>query len=619
MSTATTYRAMVATAPGKLTLVEREIVQPGRGQVRLRVLACGVCHSDSATVERAVAEGGQALVPGHEVVGRIEAIGEGVVGWEPGQRVGVGFLGGEDGTCPSCRHGDPVNCASPIFTGMNRDGGYAEVMLAEARGLVRVPDALTAAEAAPLLCAGLTTFNALRNAGAKAGDVVAIHGLGGLGHLAVQFARKMGFYTVAVARGADKADLAAQLGAHRYIDADAGDVAAALQELGGAALVLGTAPTGKGMADMVRALKPRGKLVVVAVPHDAVALNAVDLVFGERTVAGALTGTVTDNEDTLAFARLQDVRPLVETFPFEQAQAGYDRMMRADVRFRAVLLMQEEAAAQPAGQGATEYIDVNGIRTAYRRLGTGDGVPLLMLQHFTGTMDNWDPAVVQALAARRPLILLDNAGVGASHGETPDSVEAMTEHVLAFADALALKRIDVLGFSLGSFIAQLMARRRPALLRRIILVGGCPPGQGAASFRKVIADIAGKSPGEILLQLFFTPSPASQALGAAFLGRLAFRDERGPNPQEQVFAAQYRAIVAWCESPFDAAALAGIGHPVMVVQGSDDTMFPTSQSVCLFETLPAAQLSLYPDAGHASLFQYPALFAEQAIYFLAAQ
>jgi propanol-preferring alcohol dehydrogenase len=234
MNYASTYRAVVATAPGQLTLVERPIPKPGHGQVRIRVEACGVCHSDSATVERAVTDGAQPRVPGHEVVGRIEAMGEGVTGWEPGQRVGVGFLAGEDRTCASCRHGDTVNCESPVITGMTTDGGYAEIMLAEARGLVRVPDALLAVEAAPLLCAGLTTFNALRNAGARAGDVVAIHGLGGLGHLAVQFARKMGFYTVAVARGADKAGLALELGAHRYIDADAENAAEVIRSLGGA-------------------------------------------------------------------------------------------------------------------------------------------------------------------------------------------------------------------------------------------------------------------------------------------------------------------------------------------------------------------------------------------------
>jgi propanol-preferring alcohol dehydrogenase len=283
-------------------------------------------------------------VPGHEVVGRIEALGDGVQGWHIGQRVGVGFLAGEDRTCPSCRQGDIVNCENPVITGMTTDGGYAELMVAEARGLVRVPDDLVAAQAAPLLCAGLTTFNALRNAGARAGDVVAIHGLGGLGHLAVQFANKMGFHTVAIARGADKAELALQLGAHRYIDAQAEDVAAALRALGGAKVVLGTAPTGAGMAETVAGLSARGKLVVVAVPGEPIALKAVDLVFGGRSVVGALTGTVTDNEQTLAFARLQNVRPLIETFPLEQAQAAYDRMMRADVRFRAVLVMNSDNA-----------------------------------------------------------------------------------------------------------------------------------------------------------------------------------------------------------------------------------------------------------------------------------
>lgn len=340
MSQSSTYRAMLNTAPGQLTLVERPLRAPGRGQVRIRVEACGVCHSDSATVARPA--GAPPLVPGHEVVGRIDALGEGVSGWQLGQRVGVGFLAGEDGTCPSCRHGDAVNCEQPVITGMTTDGGYAEVMIAEARGLVQVPEALLSVEAAPLLCAGLTTFNALRNGGARAGDLVVVHGLGGLGHLAVQFARKMGYFVVAIARGADKAELAQELGAHRYIDADGEDVAEVLRGLGGAQLVLGTAPTGKGMADMVRTLKPRGKLIVVAVAHDPIQLNAVDLIFGGRTVVGALTGTVADNEDTLAFAQLQQVRPMIETFPLEQAQLAYDRMMRADVRFRAVLVMNPE-------------------------------------------------------------------------------------------------------------------------------------------------------------------------------------------------------------------------------------------------------------------------------------
>ena len=342
-----TYKAMAATAPGVLSLVERPLPAPGPGQVRLRVEACGVCHSDSATV------GGSAWVtlprvPGHEVVGRIDAIGPGVEHWTVGQRVGVGFLAGEDGTCHSCRKGDYVNCEDPVIAGATADGGYAEVMLAEARGLVKVPEALAAADAAPLLCAGLTTFNALRHANVRAGDLVAVHGLGGLGHLAVQFARKMGFRVVAIARGADKAELALELGAHRYIDASAEDAAAVLQDMGGAQLVLGTAPTGRGMSELVPGLAPRGTLVVIAVPSDAIEVPASTLVFGGRQLVGALTGSVADNEDTLAFAQLQGVRPMVETFPLEQAQEAYDRMMRADIRFRAVLVMHTHPNGEPS-------------------------------------------------------------------------------------------------------------------------------------------------------------------------------------------------------------------------------------------------------------------------------
>lgn len=339
MTSRTTYRAVVATAPGQLELVERPIPTPGPGQVRIEVEACGVCHSDSATVE-GFAGVPYPRVPGHEVVGRIDALGEGVHEWKVGQRVGVGFLAGEDGTCPSCRRGDAVTCQSPVITGMTTDGGYAEIMLAEARGLVQVPEDLDAAEAAPLLCAGLTTFNALRNSGAQAGDVVAIHGLGGLGHLGVQFARKMGFHTVAIARGANKAELALSLGAHRYIDATTEDVAAVLRSMGGAQVVLGTAPTAQGMSETIPGLSPRGQLVVVAVPNEPITVSATDLIFGARSVVGALTGTVADNEQTLAFASLQDIRPLIETFTLDQAQEAYDRMMRADVRLRAVLVMK---------------------------------------------------------------------------------------------------------------------------------------------------------------------------------------------------------------------------------------------------------------------------------------
>ncbi|MGF6982530.1 propanol-preferring alcohol dehydrogenase [Paraburkholderia atlantica] len=347
MTQSPTYLAALAAGSGKLVLVERPVPEPGYGQVRIRVEACGVCHSDSATIEPEKVEGASDRVPGHEVVGRIEALGEGVEGWALGQRVGVGFLAGEDGTCPSCRQGDIVNCEKPVITGMTVDGGYAEIMIAEARGLVRMPDELDAAEAAPLLCAGLTTFNALRNAGARPGDVVAVHGLGGLGHLAVQFANSMGFYTVAIARGSDKAPLASDLGAHRYIDAKAENVNEVLRSLGGAKVVLATAPTGRGMSEIVPGLSPRGKLVVVAIANEPITLNAIDLVFGGRAVVGALTGTVADNEQTLAFAQQRKIRPLIETFPLDQAQTAYDRMLRGDVRFRAVLVMK------PTHLGAT--------------------------------------------------------------------------------------------------------------------------------------------------------------------------------------------------------------------------------------------------------------------------
>ena len=346
MTSRTTYRAVVATAPGQLELVERPVPTPGPGQVRIEVEACGVCHSDSATVE-GFAGVPYPRVPGHEVIGRIDAIGDGVHEWRVGQRVGVGFLAGEDGTCPSCRQGDPVTCQNPVITGMTTDGGYAEIMLAEARGLVNVPEDLDAAQAAPLLCAGLTTFNALRHSGAQAGDVVAIHGLGGLGHLGVQFARKMGFHTAAIARGANKAELALSLGAHRYIDATVEDVAAVLRSMGGARVVLGTAPTAQGMAQTIPGLSPRGQLVVVAVPGEPISVNATDLIFGARSVAGALTGTVADNEQTLAFANLQDIRAQVETFPLDQAREAYDRMMRADVRLRAVLVMKPSSPQHP--------------------------------------------------------------------------------------------------------------------------------------------------------------------------------------------------------------------------------------------------------------------------------
>jgi D-arabinose 1-dehydrogenase-like Zn-dependent alcohol dehydrogenase len=333
-----TYKAIEVSAPGAFRLVERPIKEPGPGQVRIRVEACGVCHSDAATVMGIWPGLSLPRVPGHEVVGRIEALGAGVSRWEIGQRVGVGFFGGEDAVCEPCRRGDIVNCQNPVVSGITVDGGYAEVMIAEARGVAAIPDELSSVDAAPLLCAGITTFNALRNAGLRAGDLVAVQGVGGLGHLGIQFARHMGFRTVAIGRGNDKEKLAKELGAHVYVDTAAKDATATLQRMGGARAILATAPSGSSMGPLVSGLAARGKLIVVAVPQDDIQLSAVPLVFGGRTVQGALTGTAIDCEDTLAFSVLENIRPMIEVFPLEQAADAYARMMEGKARFRIVLV-----------------------------------------------------------------------------------------------------------------------------------------------------------------------------------------------------------------------------------------------------------------------------------------
>ena len=335
---ADTYKAVEVSAPGTLRVVKRSIVEPGAGQVRMRVEACGVCHSDTATVTASWPGLRLPRVPGHEVVGRIEALGAGVSRWKIGQRVGVGFFGGEDGVCEPCRRGDAVNCQNPVVPGITADGGYAEVIIAEARGLASIPNELTSVEAAPLLCAGITTYNALRNAGLRAGDLVAVQGIGGLGHLGVQFARHMGFRTVAIGRGSDKKKLAHDLGAHLYLDTAVEDVAAALQRLGGARAILATAPSGKAMGPLASGLAARGKLIIVGVPDDEIQLSAISLIFGGRSIYGSLTGTAIDNEDTLAFSVLENIRPMVETAPLEQAADAYRRMMDGKARFRMVLV-----------------------------------------------------------------------------------------------------------------------------------------------------------------------------------------------------------------------------------------------------------------------------------------
>src|SRR5258705_6839795 len=306
-----TYKAVEVSAPGVLRVVDRQISEPGVGQVRIRVEACGICHTDAATVMGAYPGLALPRVPGHEVVGRIEALGSGVSKWKIGQRVGIGFFGGEDGVCEPCRRGDIVNCQNPVIPGVTVDGGYAEVMIAEARGISSIPDELGSSEAAPLLCAGITTYNALRNAGLRGGDLVAVHGIGGLGHLGVQFARHMGFRTVAIGRGLEKERLAKDLGAHAYINTAVDDVGSALQRMGGARAILATAPSGDAMGPLVSGLAARGKLIVVGVPQDQIQLSAFPLVFGGRSIYGSLAGTAIDTQDALAFSVLENIRPMI--------------------------------------------------------------------------------------------------------------------------------------------------------------------------------------------------------------------------------------------------------------------------------------------------------------------
>jgi propanol-preferring alcohol dehydrogenase len=339
-----TYKAVEVSTPGTLRMVERQVSEPDAGQVRIRVEACGICHTDAATVTAIYPGLKLPRVPGHEVVGRIEAIGSGVSRWKIGQRVGVGFFGGEDGVCDPCRRGDMVNCQNAVIPGVTVDGGYAEVMIAEARGIASIPDELKSAEAAPLLCAGITTYNALRNAGLRGGDLVGVQGIGGLGHLGIQFARHMGFRTVAIGRGREKEKLARDLGAHVYIDTAVEDAAAVLQRLGGARAILATGTSGDAMGRLVSGLAARGKLIVVGVPGDQIQLSAFPLVFGGRSIYGSLTGTPIDSEDTLAFSVLENIRPMIETFPLEKAADAYARMMEGKARFRVVLVTKNGVA-----------------------------------------------------------------------------------------------------------------------------------------------------------------------------------------------------------------------------------------------------------------------------------
>ncbi|WAL75967.1 alcohol dehydrogenase catalytic domain-containing protein [Kitasatospora sp. YST-16] len=333
----TTYRAVQVTGTRDFRLVDRELVEPAPNQVRVRVEYCGVCHTDVLAAEGLRADPGQPVVPGHEIVGVIDAVGAGVGAWRVGERVGIGFLAGHCGECDPCRRGDFVNCRYQEQTGTTVDGGYAEVVYARTSGLVRVPDEVPPAEAAPLLCAGLTTFTGLQRIGARPGALVAVQGIGGLGHLALQYARSLGYRVVAIARGREKEALARELGAHHYVDSTEGNVADALQALGGAAAILATAASGAAMNPLVAGLAPRGRLVVLGAAPDPIEVGTADLLFGTRTIQGHLTGTPIENEDNLSFSAAHGITPRIELFPLSEAPKAYARMLSGGARFRAVL------------------------------------------------------------------------------------------------------------------------------------------------------------------------------------------------------------------------------------------------------------------------------------------
>lgn len=328
--------AQISHPNGPFEIVERPIPQPGPGSIRIKVLACGVCHSDALTKEGTWPGLQFPRVPGHEVVGVIDALGDGVTSWTPGQRVGVGWNGGYCGHCDPCRRGTFFACVTGQATGVTYDGGYAEYLIAPASAVALMPDGLSAVEAAPLMCAGITTFNALRNSGARPGDVVAVLGLGGLGHLGVQYAAKMGFHTVGIARGTDKESLARQLGASVYIDSVAQDPASELNKLGGAKVILATATSGDAISAVQDGLAVEGTLLIVgAVP--SMQVSPLSLIMGNRSVKGWYSGTSIDTQDTLAFSARTGVQPMNEVYPLERVSEAYDRMMSGKARFRVVL------------------------------------------------------------------------------------------------------------------------------------------------------------------------------------------------------------------------------------------------------------------------------------------
>jgi D-arabinose 1-dehydrogenase-like Zn-dependent alcohol dehydrogenase len=330
-------KVRVNSAGGKFELTEERMREPGAGSVRVRVEACGICHSDVLTKEGGWPGIVYPRAPGHEIAGVIDAVGEGTDPWKVGDRVGIGWFGGNCGKCESCRRGDFMTCARLQIPGISYDGGYAEFVFAPAESLAHIPTELTPEEAAPLMCAGITTFNALRNSGARPGDLVAVQGIGGLGHLGVQFASKFGFETVAIGRGSEKKSLALKLGARTYIDTSLQNVAKELLVLGGARVILATAPDAKAMGSLIDGLGVNGKLVIVGASPDPFAVSSLQLIMARKSIVGWPCGTSIDSEDTLEFAAANGVRPMIETFPLERAADAYDRMMSGKVRFRSVL------------------------------------------------------------------------------------------------------------------------------------------------------------------------------------------------------------------------------------------------------------------------------------------
>lgn len=334
-----TYRAFEVTGRRDFRLVERELTEPQPGEVRVRVEACGVCHTDAFAAEGMRADPSKPIVPGHEIVGVIDAVGAGVHAWQIGERVGIGYLNGHCGECEQCRRGDFVNCSHQNTTGTTVDGGYSEVAYARASGLVRVPAGVDPVDAAPLLCAGLTVYRALVTANARPGSLVAIQGIGGLGHLGIQYAKALGFRVAAIARGTGKAELARKLGADEYIDSTAGDPAKALRGLGGATAIIATASSGSSMSPLIAGLAPNGKLVVVGADSEPIEASIPELIFGTRSIVGSLTGSAIENEDNLSLAQHQGIRSMNEIVPWADAPKAYEHMLSGAARFRVVLDM----------------------------------------------------------------------------------------------------------------------------------------------------------------------------------------------------------------------------------------------------------------------------------------